>query len=285
MRVPARGNVFDQKALEFIHQCAGLTFPVGNLLPERAVRFRDREIEFEGQMAVAIHAGDQRQPLAGSRQISRLDGPAQLAANFEQAAFDQTGINILHHKYQRGRLFGDAAFHAGTRQRSSRRLAGAIHDGAGAYGQRLVPSQGADLDQAGAFGLRLGDRGMQHRSDISRLADHRVGHAGERQYGKRQHPKAVFQPQRTATGGALQPQGEFLRKPAGDRQGFRVCRVPQIQSTDGAHLGNCGQPAPEAITLQQHHLRTGPSGRGGRRHARRAAADNQHVAGNGGGTL
>ena len=87
-----------------------------------------------------------------------------------------------------------------------------------------------------------------------------------------------------ATGGALQPRGEFLHKPAGDRQGFRVRRVPQIQSADGAHLGGRGQPAQKTVSLQQHHLRAGPPGRGGRCHARRAAADDKHVAGNGGRT-
>ena len=115
--------------------------------------------------------------------------------------------------------------------------------------------------------------------------DHRVGHAGEGGRGIRQHPEAgIHHADGFRAGGALQPRGKFLRKSAGDRRGFRARRVPQIQSADGADLRGRGQPAQKTVSLQQYHPRAGAPGRGRRRHARRTAADDQHVAGNGRGT-
>ena len=102
--------------------------------------------------------------------------------------------------------------------------------------------------------------------DISGLADHRIGHAGKGRYGKWQRPKAGVQRTGRQPADAATAR-RFLRKPAGDWQSFRVRRVPQIQSADGAHLGSRGQPAQKTVSLQQHRLCAGPPGRSGRRHA------------------
>ena len=75
--------------------------------------------------------------------------------------------------------------------------------------------------------------------------------------------------------------GKFLCKSAANRRGFRAGGVPQIESADGADLRGGGQAAEKTVSLQQHHPRAGAPGCRRRRHSRRTAANDQHVAGNG----
>ena len=86
--------------------------------------FGGEQTQFESEPAIGAGAGNQRQPFANRGQNSALDGAAQFAPDFEQAAFGQTWINIFQNKNQRGRLVGSRRFPSWrrpARRRSPRR--------------------------------------------------------------------------------------------------------------------------------------------------------------------
>jgi len=165
---------------------------------------------------------------------------------------------------------------------SGSRLAGAVYYRVRTNDQPLVPGQGAHFDQARAVSPCLSYRGVLHEGDVPRLAHDRIRYAREGAGGKRQDPQTGLQTHRFPTSSALEAGGELPDKTADDRRGLRVGAVAQVQSADGAHVSGGGQTTQKTVTLQQHHLGACPSSGCGRGHARRASADNEHVAGNAG---
>ena len=123
---------------------------------------------------------------------------------------------------------------------------------------------------------------MQHGGDVPRLGYEGIGDAGKRVGRRGQDPKPRIQALWLVTGGLLQAPSELLYEPSRYRRGLRVRSVTKVKAAHRAHLAGGSQTTQETVSLQQDHPGARPPGGGRSRHARRASANHEDVAGNAG---